>query len=210
VRQISDAAVDGSRTTRQAILEAARRRYLRFGPRKTTMGEVAREAGCSRATLYTHFPSKQELYSRLLEQETTTFLAELELAAEGSQGAREKLRSIAEATARIYARPTALRGALARDAEMSLEQVAQPAIEALDQRVIDLLSRVLEQGVSEGAFRSIEPRLVAYLMYQLGRVLVDRERAGQADFPFAHILGAMDDLILNGVSAPASREQGAQ
>ena len=32
-------------STRDGILSAARRRFLRFGPRKTTMDEVAREAG---------------------------------------------------------------------------------------------------------------------------------------------------------------------
>ncbi|MBW2551957.1 MAG: helix-turn-helix transcriptional regulator [Deltaproteobacteria bacterium] len=46
---------EASEGTREAILEAARRRFLRFGARKTTMDEVAREAGCSRTTLYTHF-----------------------------------------------------------------------------------------------------------------------------------------------------------
>jgi AcrR family transcriptional regulator len=40
-------AASPSDRTRDAILEAARRRFLRFGPRKTTIDEVAREAGLS-------------------------------------------------------------------------------------------------------------------------------------------------------------------
>ncbi len=52
----------GERGMREMILEAARTRFQRFGPRKTTMEEIAREAGCSRATVYAHFPGKEELY----------------------------------------------------------------------------------------------------------------------------------------------------
>lgn len=199
----------GTQTTREAILEAARRRYLRFGPRKTTMEEVAREAGCSRATVYSHFPGKQELYSKLLEWETATFLAELEAATEAPQEALEKLRSIAEATGRNFAHSTALGGAIAGDAEMSLERVAQPAVEKLEQRVIELLARVLEQGVAEGTFRPVEPRLVSYLMFQLGRVLVEREREGRADFPFVRILGAMNDLVLHGITVDGPDREGS-
>ncbi|MGI9592439.1 MAG: hypothetical protein ACR2P8_13795, partial [Myxococcota bacterium] len=122
-------------------------------------------------------------------------------ATEGPQDARAKLRSIAEATGRNFARPSALGGALAGDAEMSLERVAQPAVEKLEERVIELLARVLEQGVAEGAFRPVEARPVSYLMFQLGRVLVDRERTGRGDYPFIRILDAMNDLVLHGITA---------
>jgi AcrR family transcriptional regulator len=187
--------------TRDAILAAARRRYTRFGPRKTTMGEVAREAGCCRATLYSHFPGKEALYAGLLEREAAEFLAEIEKVAESSQGARHKLHAILEATARIYAGGSALSGALAGDEEMSLERVAQPAVEAYEKRVLELLGQTLEQGVAEGAFRAIETRPIAYLMYHLGRVLVTREVSGQGDFPLAHILAVMNDLIARGIAA---------
>ena len=89
---------------------------------------------------------------------------------------------------------------------MSLERVAQPAVEKLQERVIELLARVLEQGVAEGAFRAVEARPVAYLMFQLGRVLVDRERTGRGDYPFVRILDAMNDLVLHGITAEGPDE----
>ncbi len=42
---------------------------MRFGPRKTTMDEVAREAGCSRTTLYAHFRNMDALYGSPLQQD---------------------------------------------------------------------------------------------------------------------------------------------
>ena len=60
--------------TVHAILDAARRRYARFGANKTTMGDVAREARLSRTTLYTYFRTKDELYAELLDRETVSFV----------------------------------------------------------------------------------------------------------------------------------------
>jgi AcrR family transcriptional regulator len=187
------------RDTAEAILQAARRRYARFGPRKTTMGEVAREAGCSRATLYLHFPSKQALYAGLLERETGAFLAELERAPSG-QSAGHKLVKILRATLQIYSDSPVLRDALTGDDEMTLEGVTEPAVAAYESRVLEVLRTALEEGVAEGLFRDIDTEAVAYLMYQLGRVLVTREVTGRGDYDFERVLGVMDDLVAHGIT----------
>jgi len=47
--------------TRKAIVEAARARFRRFGIRKTTMHEVAEDAGLAVGTIYLYFKSKDDL-----------------------------------------------------------------------------------------------------------------------------------------------------
>ena len=187
--------------TRASILEAARRRFSRFGPRKTTMAEVAKEAGCSRATLYLHFDGKECLYAGLLESETQVFLGETGAAVAASRSARRKLRAILETTGRIYAGDSALGTALAGNEELSIEGVARAAVEGYEQRVVEILEQVLEQGVAEGDFRRIDTHAVAHLMYQLGRALVLRELAGRSEFEFDRILRVMDDLVAHGIAA---------
>lgn len=46
---------DGGDATRTRLLEAAVRCVLRWGVAKTGVGDIAREAGCSRQTFYNHF-----------------------------------------------------------------------------------------------------------------------------------------------------------
>jgi AcrR family transcriptional regulator len=205
VKRETQMSRDAHEATRNEILAAARRRYSRFGPRKTTMTEVAREASCCRATLYSHFPGKEALYAALLEREAAEFLVEIETVAASSQEARHKLGAILEATTRIYAGGSPLGEALAGDEEMSLERVARPAVEAYEKRVLELLAQTLEQGVAEGAFRAIETRPIAYLMYHLGRVLVTREVSGRGDFPLARILAVMDDLLAHGIAVAGKK-----
>jgi AcrR family transcriptional regulator len=47
---------------RQAILDTARRLYLSQGFDKTSVSQITAEVGGSKATIYSHFPSKEELF----------------------------------------------------------------------------------------------------------------------------------------------------
>ncbi|MEV0035538.1 TetR/AcrR family transcriptional regulator [Streptomyces sp. NPDC050804] len=51
----------------ESIVTAATGVFLRFGLRKTTMDDVAREAGISRQGLYLHFKSKDAVFRRVVE-----------------------------------------------------------------------------------------------------------------------------------------------
>lgn len=190
---------------RRSILEAARRRFARFGPRKTTMDEIAREAGCSRTTVYAHFGSKEDLYASLLKADAEDFIQEVEGILASRAGARRKIRRIVESTRATYANNQVLRLAVARDNEMSLDPVAHSFTRDQEWRIIDLLKRVLEQGVEEGSLRRIDPERVAYLMFHLGSVLVVRETSGLGDYRFDEIMSVMDDVFAEGIGKPRAQ-----
>ncbi len=189
-------------STRDAILEAARGRFLRFGPRKTTMDEVARAAGCSRTTLYAHFRNLEDLYGSLLDQDAEAFIRDASAAISGESTTGRKIRRIVEITRSTYARNHVLRMAFTGDTEMSLERVASVYTRDQERRIIDLLRRVLEEGICEGSLRDIDAERVAYLMFHLGSMLVEREVSGAADFDFDEIIELMDDVFARGIAVP--------
>src|SRR4051794_15964085 len=55
--------------TETRILDATLACISRVGLNKTTLDDVAREAGCSRATLYRYFPGKQPLARAVVVRE---------------------------------------------------------------------------------------------------------------------------------------------
>ena len=59
------------------IYEAAFRVIARYGVKKTTMGDIAIEAGISRQTLYNTFPGKDEVISGLVTHSMSSSLAEI-------------------------------------------------------------------------------------------------------------------------------------
>lgn len=69
-----DAPAVGSEAT-ERILDAALVLVARWGVHKTALADVAKEAGCSRATLYRAFPGgKQHLLATLAERELRAYV----------------------------------------------------------------------------------------------------------------------------------------
>lgn len=69
----------------ERLLQATFACVARYGIAKTTVEDVAREAGVSRATVYRHFPGgKDQLVGDTIRWEATRFFAELALAIEHS------------------------------------------------------------------------------------------------------------------------------
>ena len=141
----------------------------------------------------------------LLESETARFLADLEAAIASGRSARDRLRAVLESTVQDYAGSAVLRGALSDDDEMALQRVARPVVNAHEKRVVELLRRVLTDGIEEGVFRPLDAGAVAYLMYQLGRMLVARELSGRGAYPLERILEVMDDVLARGISNRENR-----
>src|SRR5215203_1133931 len=55
---------------RDAIIEAALKRFAHFGVAKTTMAEIAADLSISKASLYYYFPDKLNLYAAVLQSIT--------------------------------------------------------------------------------------------------------------------------------------------
>ncbi|MGI5218574.1 TetR/AcrR family transcriptional regulator [Nocardia sp. CA-290969] len=63
--------------TEERILDAARRQFERLGVKKTTIGDVAREAGVDRGTVYRRIGSRDDLVRAVSAREVRTLLDEL-------------------------------------------------------------------------------------------------------------------------------------
>lgn len=68
-------------TAEQAMLDAARDEFERYGIRRTNMDDVAKRAGISRSTLYRRFPNKDALVEMLILREAGLFFDQLDVVA---------------------------------------------------------------------------------------------------------------------------------
>jgi AcrR family transcriptional regulator len=86
---------------RETILDAARTRFAQFGMKKTTVEEIARDAGVGKAAIYEHFAGKEALLAAVVRHESDLLLSLVQRAvAETPGGAREKLRALVLAKVR--------------------------------------------------------------------------------------------------------------
>jgi AcrR family transcriptional regulator len=82
------------RDTRDVILDAMERLLARFGYKKTTMDDVAREAGIGKGTIYLHFPSKEEVALSSIDRVVERVQERLRALAASSLSAEDRLREM--------------------------------------------------------------------------------------------------------------------
>src|SRR5579871_2177964 len=149
---MSAVALAQERNTRDLILDAMDGLMARYGFRKTTVDDVAREARVSSRTIYTYFSSKEELGLASIERvvQGAQALMEQELAKPDTAEAR--LRRML--TARVMARVEAV-----QEYHVSLDELFEAVRpEYMSRRAYffererALIMSALEMGVEEGAF----------------------------------------------------------
>lgn len=84
-------------THRENIATAAESLFMRGGIEATTMNDIAKEAGYSKATLYVYFADKEEIVSFLVLKSMKTLYSRISEAVEGQAAAKEKYRKICRA-----------------------------------------------------------------------------------------------------------------
>ena len=77
---------------RPRILEAARKRFRYYGVRKTTMQEIARDAGVAVGTLYLYFKDKDDLLVACTDEYVTRHRRQAEAIVASDASAADKLR----------------------------------------------------------------------------------------------------------------------
>ena len=199
-------ALSLEKTTRDLILDAMDGLMARYGFRKTTVEDVAREARVSRRTIYTYFASKEELGLASFERVVLRALDRMEQELSAPDSADARLRRML--AVRVMERVEAV-----QEYHVSLDELFEPVrpeYMAQRARFFDreraLIVIALESGVSDGVFhvrnvQSVASSLLlatnAFLPYSLSV----RELGTPATIRAR--LDAVLDLLLRGL-APSS------
>ena len=86
--------------TQEAILQAAQALFIRYGPIKTSVAEIARELGMSPANVYNFFPSRNAILETVGERHLTTLRQRVEREIARIPGPWRKIEAMFLITAR--------------------------------------------------------------------------------------------------------------
>lgn len=93
---------------RAAIVAAARAQFLAHGYGATAMSTIAAKVGGSKTTLWTYFPSKQELFAAVVDDSVERFGAALDMPLEPDLPVKDALLRFAEGMMSIVGAPEIL------------------------------------------------------------------------------------------------------
>jgi TetR/AcrR family transcriptional repressor of uid operon len=119
-----DLSADGLSPKANQILDAALTCIARVGLTKTTLDDVAREAGCGRATLYRCFDNKQQLLVALVAREAGALRDAVVVDAEMSETLGDAITSVVTTSVRFLGGHAALAFVCAHEPDLLLPFLA--------------------------------------------------------------------------------------
>ena len=150
----SNRAVRDAEKTKQQILDAAEIEFAKHGLKGARTDEIAKAAGVASRMIYYYFESKEGLYQTVLQRPATEIqdaIAQIDFATSSPDQA---LASVIRA-AIAYETKHRHRGMLLFQ-EASQNQ-GKYFTHTNWQQAIDLLTKLLEQGINAGIFRPLDP-----------------------------------------------------
>ncbi len=154
----------------QAFKRAALKIFSARGYHRTTMSEIALEAGYGKGTLYWYWKSKEELYFSLIEDMHREFLELVEKAAGREGDAWDKLQWLASEIVELYYRD---RDYCKLSWKMRAEELETFSPEYVDRlyhyinRTKEKLQEIISQGIEEGLFPVRDPYYLACMLMGL-------------------------------------------
>lgn len=187
---------------RDLILDGVDALLARFGFRKMTMEDLAREVGIGKGTIYLHFPSKEELALAHVDRIAERLLLRLREIAAGPGSPPERLRRML--LARVLHRFDSVTH-YSQNLDDLLSSVRTPLLarrRAHLEKEAAVLAEVLRDGCAQGVFDSAEIRASAQALVWCTNSLLpfslSARELGERDELEQRVTGIVD-LLLKGL-----------
>jgi TetR/AcrR family transcriptional regulator, fatty acid metabolism regulator protein len=136
------------------ILKAATALFSKYGPKKTTIDDIAKEARIAKGTVYIYFKSKEEIFLAVVNQEIDYLLSEMRSSVRKEKTATDKLRKflMVRFGHRESAKERHNTTFEIMDESNSYMDLSGPTADFMDGEV-RIIQEILEAGVDGGEFR---------------------------------------------------------
>jgi len=140
----------------EKIVEAAAARFRYYGIRKTTMQEIAEDAGVAVGTLYLYFSNKDALVAACAEEFAARHQQQAEQILSSDLGPEAKLRAYIVARFR-QSEETRTASQHAAEITQAVLRVKPDRIREEGQMMLAVVGRILAEGNAQGVFQVADP-----------------------------------------------------
>ncbi len=137
--------------TGEAILEAGKRVFQKWGLGKSTMEDIAREAGKGKSTLYYYFKRKEEIFDAVVRKEIGNVLSRAKDSVRDVISARERLRKYVVSSALEMKNSVALFEIARREVERDPKFLGK-VLDEFQPGEVEFLQDLLNLGMRQNHF----------------------------------------------------------
>lgn len=138
----------------QDVIDAAIRCFLRYGASRTSMGDIAEEAGISRKTLYRMFEDRSELINRVLSQVLNTMGKKVERKLNSYSDVRDAIIGGSIDSVKIGMKDKLFEDIVRNHMSYRIEQFLIFGNKKIREDMLRIWSPIIERGRKEGIIRS--------------------------------------------------------
>jgi AcrR family transcriptional regulator len=182
---------------RTEIREKATQVFLKYGYKKTTIEDIGKACGLGKAALYYYYSGKEDLFAEIVRAASEQVLAKMQAAVDATDDPRARFLGL------VKTRMQAIREAFLGTAVAEELDELLPAAHLLRrdyfEKEVQLVQRVLADGVRRRVFRQLEPHAVASLIMTAMKGLELHFRDLSAESSSDEGLEAMLNLFLDGI-----------
>jgi len=165
-------------TGRQCILDKAQQLFFVHGYHGVSIRDIVQACGLSKAALYHHFGSKQNLFAEVIKEYIAMVAQQMQEAGAGSGSCRERLGRMAEVFAQVRLESQSGIQLLFRDLLQCDGEEIQYLLNARGQ-VPSLFAKVLEEGIAAGEVRAVDAHRISALLLGMINSLAARRMFDQ-------------------------------
>ncbi len=168
---------------KKRIINAALSVFDRFGIEKTTIGEIAEEAGFGKATLYYYYPSKDDVYIEIMITGWKSLWEEIEEATVTNQPPKKKIFEILQQVCEVVNKDKNLYKFLFT-APAYIQETNDLPWKTYQERLYSVLQIIIDKGCIDGEFIDLKPKIIMKAIGGLFHemVLGDKENLSENDF----------------------------
>ena len=150
------------------VLDAVERCLTRYGVRRTSMTDVAKELGVARTTLYRQVPSLEEAMALLSSRRFHRYLDEMVLLVHGAGQISPEtfVQAVARAVRLGLDDPVSQR-VLRDEPDLIGAYLTSGSLPVLAEQIIDAITPIMRAAMATGLVRAGDPRLAAAWMVRI-------------------------------------------
>ncbi|MFR2570946.1 MAG: TetR/AcrR family transcriptional regulator [Clostridia bacterium] len=183
---------------REQVIEAARKLFHRFGFKKVSMDEIAREAGVTKKTIYMYFGSKEELLKYFIQEE----ISNMEKIVEKVEAQNlDFFETVNQAIYEIlqYRKHQDFLNIIAREAEWLKNPVIVDSLSLIDGKIQNYIRNKLQKAQEKGYIEYTNLDITTFLIYKMYIALILEWHTNEKEVDEQMLAKTISDILKKGL-----------
>ena len=182
----------------EQIIEVARKLFHKFGFKKVSMDEIAREAGVTKKTIYRYFDSKEALLKYFIQEEIQNMKAIVEKVESKNM---DFFGTVNEATCKLlkYRKEKDFLNIISKEAEWLKDPIIIKNLALIDTQIQNYIKGKLQKAKEKGFIEFTDLDITAFLVYKMYIALIIEWNDKDKTMDEQKIANSISDIIKKGL-----------